>query len=313
MNEEHNEPTLVDLNDFDDYEDSSGLLDSNESWNHGRPRNMNQTNPTTNQTKLAYTGLCIISVVSLFAILVFAYRIIYDSGKNQQNFQARITQTWPISYCSDASCITNNLPKEPSFYITKFSREKETSATCTKKTFDETKLTTETKVNLQNLWPQFYSNNQWKEAFEKDGICLPFNNEIEQSNYFNYAIQFRKKKDFWEILKTKVNVNFEISKEELLKLISIDEVKPEIECSGTKILNVIFCVYSNMVPYQCPTSASYSKECPDIIQIPQPKLPTPKPTPRPSPRYSPKPTPKPSPKPTPQPRPRVSNKSPPAF
>ena len=107
-----NEPTLVDLNDFDDFEDSSGLLDDNESWNHGRPRNLNQNQQTNSQqTKLAYTGLCIISVVSLFAILVFAYRILYDSGKNQQNFQVMMTQTWPVTYCSTSTCISTEIPR----------------------------------------------------------------------------------------------------------------------------------------------------------------------------------------------------------
>jgi hypothetical protein len=107
---ENNEPTLVDLNDFDDFEDSSSLLDQNESWSQGRPRNISQVQTTQQQqTKLAYTGLCIISVVSIFAAIVFAYRILYDNSTSS-NYVSMVTQSWPISFCSRSTCNTTTVP-----------------------------------------------------------------------------------------------------------------------------------------------------------------------------------------------------------
>jgi hypothetical protein len=99
---------------------------------------------------------------------------------------------------------------------------------------------------------------------------MPYEGQIQQSNYFSKAIGLRKVVDFWKIIKPNLKPNDNsISKEELLKLITLEGIGiiPEIECFQNSILNINFCVNNKWNPIACPTKEG-KETCPSSIKIP---------------------------------------------
>jgi ribonuclease I len=96
---------------------------------------------------------------------------------------------------------------------------------------------------------------------------MPYESQIQQSNYFSKAIGLRKAIDFWKLIKPKLKPDNSISKEELLKTITFEGITPEIECFQNSILNINFCVNNKWNPIACPTKEG-KETCPSSIKIP---------------------------------------------
>lgn len=138
---------------------------------------------------------------------------------------------------------------EPGFVITEFSPMNQTDRQyCVTSTYDISKIAN-IIAPLTSLWPKLINQNNWKEAWEINGICMPFNGEYSQLAYFDQAIQKRRETKYWETIQSKYQMNQSnstISYQDLITTLTIDSIVPVVDCynfnSTSMPLNIYNCV-----------------------------------------------------------------------
>lgn len=147
--------------------------------------------------------------------------------------------------------LTNS--SQSGFVITQFSPYNQTTRSlCTSSTYDESKLSSIIPLLLL-YWPKLTTTNNWKEAWEQNGICMPFKGEYNQLNYFEQVIKRRRERDYWETIQKKYNLNpsnSSIGYDDLINTISFTAsrgvITPVVDCynynSTSMPLNLYNCV-----------------------------------------------------------------------
>lgn len=95
----HNQPTLVELEDFEELSDD-GLLDHNSEWDL---QPLRPPPPSSRTVKLTYGLLILFVIFCVGGIILLAYSTLFPELP-QKFVDAKFIQVWPMTVCAVNNC-----------------------------------------------------------------------------------------------------------------------------------------------------------------------------------------------------------------